>query len=433
VEHEILWISEKATVASFFWETKSCIRPKYGPNYWIIEVMMLRVSLLILVFTIIFQEGIALKLSSVQFRSSIRTSISRRSELLRFQQHQSSSHRIYADGNGLSNHVENKISIKQLLNKFCNLFPLWVLSFSLMGFKFPTTLKWFLPFVTPALTITMVGMGMTLTLQDFKHVLKSWKFVLVGFVAQYLIMPCSAFLSAKIFNLPPDLASGLILVGCAPGGTASNLVTLIAKADLALSILMTMASTIAAVFMTPFLVTKLAGSFIQVKSSELVFSTCNVVLLPVLFGLFFNTKFPKASSAVSDYTPAMSVILVAMICGSISASNSHVVKYINGFQLILATILLHVLGFSVGYLFSKYLFQANEEQARTISIETGMQNSALAVVLAQKHFPNPMLSSLPGAISATCHSLIGSLLAAIWRSQNTKSNADSQTKANNSE
>lgn len=134
--------------------------------------------------------------------------------------------------------------ISGLLELGTNLFPLWVLSFSVMGFQRPETLEWFVPYVTPALTATMVGMGMTLTLDDFKRVLRQWRFVLVGFVAQYLIMPFSAVFAARFFKLPADIASGLILVGCAPGGTASNLVTLIAKADVALSILMTTASTV---------------------------------------------------------------------------------------------------------------------------------------------------------------------------------------------
>lgn len=301
------------------------------------------------------------------------------------------------------------------LEKANNLFPLWVLSASLLGFAYPATLTWFVPYITPALTLTMIGMGMTLTLADFSRVLASWPYVLLGFVAQYLIMPLSAVFSAKFFNLPPDIASGLILVGCAPGGTASNLVTLIAKADLALSILMTTASTMAAVFMTPLLVTKYAGSIVAVKSADLVLSTLQVVLLPVVLGLFLNTKYPATSKRVSSVTPSLSVLLVALICGSISASNSHILRSINSLNLILSIVLLHSLGFGIGYVFA-HAFRSGEERARTISIETGMQNSALAVVLAQ-HFPNPAMSALPGAISATCHSIIGSLLAAFWRYQ----------------
>lgn len=303
--------------------------------------------------------------------------------------------------------------LKALLEQATNLFPIWVFLFSAVGFWQPQLLQWFLPFVTPALTLTMIGMGMTLAIADFQRVAYSWQYVLLGFLAQYLIMPLSAYFSAKLFNLPPDIASGLILVGCAPGGTASNLVTLIAQADLALSILMTTASTVAAVFMTPFLVTRLAGGYVNIRSADLVISTLNVVLLPVLLGLFLNTNNPKLCQKVSTVTPSISVLLVSLICGSISASNSKIIHLINGWQLVGAIALLHSLGFAFGYLAAR-LLNAGEQRARTISIETGMQNSALAVVLAQ-HFPNPQMSSLPGAISATCHSVIGSILAAYWR------------------
>lgn len=174
-------------------------------------------------------------------------------------------------------------------------------------------------------------------------------------------------LRAQVFALSPDLASGLILVGCAPGGTASNLVTLIAQADVALSILMTAASTVAAVGMTPFLVTKLAGGYVSVKSQDLVLSTLSVVLLPVLAGLSLNTRFPKLCGAVSYYTPFISVLLVALICGTISAQNSRLVAATNilSWRLGAAVVCLHTIGFCVGYAFAR-IFGAEETKARTI-------------------------------------------------------------------
>jgi BASS family bile acid:Na+ symporter len=178
-------------------------------------------------------------------------------------------------------------------------------------------------------------------------------------------MPLTAVLCAKIFHLGPDLASGLILVGCAPGGTASNLVTMIAKADLALSILMTAASTIAAVVMTPLLITKLGGSIVKINPAYLVNSTLNVVLLPVFLGLVFNTKLPKLCSKLSTITPFLSVLLVALICGSVSAVNGNIFAKMNSFNLIAAIATLHLAGFFVGYVFAK-LFRASEQQARTI-------------------------------------------------------------------
>ena len=306
-------------------------------------------------------------------------------------------------------------SIKKTLDTATNLFPLWVLGSSILGWFKPALFDWFSPFVTPSLALTMFSMGMTLKLSDFARVAQTPKWVLVGFLTQFTVMPLSAAFFARLCRLGPDLASGLILVGCAPGGTASNLVALIAGADVALSVLMTMASTVAAIVMTPLLTAKLAGGYVQIKAVELVMSTLNVVLLPVAAGLAINTSKPKLAQAVAPYAPFMSVLLVSAICGCISACNSGTALKSIGPGLVAAIIGLHSIGFALGYIFSKFL-GADESRARTISIETGMQNSALSVVLA-KHFPNPLLSSLPGAFSATAHSVIGSLLAAYWRSK----------------
>lgn len=255
--------------------------------------------------------------------------------------------------------------VQVVLDLATSVFPFWVLAFSLLGASRPHTLQWFTPYITPALAATMIGMGMTLTLSDFRNVFKSWRYVLVGFLAQYSIMPLAAVASSRIFSLPPDLASGLILVGCAPGGTASNVVTMIAKADLALSILMTAASTVAAVVMTPFLTTLLSGSLVRVNPQDLVVSTLSVVLLPVLLGVGLNTALPNVANKLASITPFLSVILVALICGSVSAANSAVLTKMNSIRLFGAVVTLHAVGFALGYVFAK-LLKATDNQARTI-------------------------------------------------------------------
>jgi len=299
------------------------------------------------------------------------------------------------------------------LERATNLFPVWVCLASVLGWFKPCLFEWFMPLVTPALAATMLSMGMTLTLDDFKRVAATPKWVGVGFLSQFTIMPLTAAFMARLFGLNADLASGLILVGCAPGGTASNLVALISKADVALSVLMTMASTIAAIVLTPLLTAKLAGGYVEVKAAELVLSTLSVVLLPVLSGIALNTVVPKLTKKVASVTPFLSVLLVAAICGSISAANSGTALASIGLKLLGAVVGLHSVGFALGYFISDKL-GAGEARSRTIAIEVGMQNSALACVLS-KHFPNPVLSSLPGALSATVHSVIGSILAAFWR------------------
>jgi len=312
--------------------------------------------------------------------------------------------------------LPSEADVKKTLDVATNAFPFWVLGASLAGWFKPCLFNWLEPLVTPALAATMLSMGATLTLSDFKRVAQFPQWVFLGFVTQFSVMPFAAALMAKVWGLQPDLASGLILVGCAPGGTASNLVALIAQADVALSVLMTMASTIAAIVMTPLLTSKLAGSYVEIKATELVYSVLSVVLLPVTAGLALNTFAPKACKAASTYTPFLSVLFVSAICGAISAANSGAVALKSvGFKLLGAIVSTHTIGFGLGYVVSKKL-GAGESRARTISVETGMQNSALAVVLA-KHFPSPLVTALPGAFSATVHSVIGSMLAAYWRAR----------------
>jgi len=307
--------------------------------------------------------------------------------------------------------------IDQFIDILTNAFPLWVFTFSVLGFRYPDMFRWFSPYIKVALGMTMTGMGMTLSLDDFKQV--DPKYITIGFLAQYTIMPFAAKFFSSLFSLSPDFSAGLILVGCAPGGTASNLVTLIGNCDVALSVLMTTFSTLAAFIMTPLMTSKLAGSFVQVRAYELVSSCLEVVLGPIFLGVGLNFKFPSFCRRVSRVTPLLSVVLVAMICATVSASNSGIPMGSVGVNLMSAVGCLHVTGFGLGYLIAKYIARSGERKARTISIETGMQNSALAVVLAQ-HFSNPLSCALPGAISATTHSVIGSTLAAFWRNNKPK-------------
>ena len=168
-----------------------------------------------------------------------------------------------------------------VLDRATKLFPAWVMALSFLGVKQPRLFDWFRPLITPALALTMLCMGMSLTVDDFKRVAKKPQYVGLGFLVQYTVMPLTAAAVSRALGLGPELAAGLILVGCAPGGTASNLVTLIAGADVALSVLMTAVSTVAAVVMTPLLTSWLAGSYVAVKASDLVLSTLQVTPFPV--------------------------------------------------------------------------------------------------------------------------------------------------------
>ena len=301
----------------------------------------------------------------------------------------------------------------RLFTFLANIFPVWVVTASMLALLRPSLFSWFdNNFIIGGLAVVMLGMGITLSFDDFRNVLKMPRTIAAGFFAQYLIMPFLGWSIAHVLHLPPPYAVGLILVASCPGGTASNVVTYIAKAHVPLSVLMTMCSTFAAVVMTPLLTQFLAGTYVPVSAWALFVSTVQVVLLPLLAGLLLHQFFPRAVRAVTPFAPLIAVVTVALICASIIGQNAEDVKNTGGL-LLFAVFLLHSGGFALGYLFAR-LFGYHEQICRTISIEVGMQNSGLGVVLAKKHFANP-LTPVPCAISAVFHSVIGSILAGIWR------------------
>ncbi len=301
----------------------------------------------------------------------------------------------------------------RLLNWLANAFPLWVLACSSLALVRPEWFAWFRgPMIVWGLAVIMLGMGITLTVDDFRRVLRVPWPVGVGFAAQYSIMPLLGFGIGRLLGLETPFAVGLILVACCPGGTASNVVTYIARANVALSVLMTMCSTLGAVVMTPVLTSWLAGTYVPVDAKGLLLSTAQVVLLPLAIGLALHHGFPRLVRAVLPVAPLVSVITIALICASIVGQNREAVLHSAG-KMLLAVFLLHAGGFGLGYLAGRALRLAALDR-RTLSIEVGMQNSGLGTVLAQRHFADP-LTAVPCAVSATFHSVIGSVLAAVWR------------------
>lgn len=301
----------------------------------------------------------------------------------------------------------------RLLAYLINAFPFWVLILCAIAMVQPVWFTWFSgPWIVWTLAIIMLGMGLTLTLDDFRRIVRMPRPVALGFAAQFTIMPLVAWSVATALELETPFAVGLILVGCCPGGTASNLVTFLARGDVALSVVMTTCSTIAAVIMTPLLTQWFAGTLVAVDGWGLLVSTAQVVLLPVAIGVALNQFASRAVAKISGAAPLFSVLGVALICASIVGQSSVAIRTSGG-KLILAIFLLHTGGFLFGYLLSR-VFGYSRTIARTISIEVGMQNSGLGVVLARRHFADP-LTAVPGAISAVCHSVLGSLCAGYWR------------------
>ena len=302
----------------------------------------------------------------------------------------------------------------RILNALATAFPLWVLMACGLALYEPAWFAWFdKPKIIWGLAVIMMGMGITLSVEDFKRVLVMPRAVAMGFVAQFLLMPFWGWTLAKVLNLPEDFAVGLILVSCCPGGTASNVVAYIARANVALSVLMTMCSTAGAIFLTPLLTSWLAGQYVPVDGVGLFASMIKIVLAPVAIGMALHHFFPKAVSVIMPVGPLVSVVVIALICASIIGARAEAVIE-SGAVLLLSVVFLHSLAFASGYFFAR-LFGYDELIRRTVAIEVGMQNSGLAAVLAAKHFVANPLATVPCAISATMHSVIGSILAGIWR------------------
>lgn len=296
--------------------------------------------------------------------------------------------------------------------RFTNLFPLWTLLAALVGLVYPPAITWMKgAWITVGLAVIMLGMGLTLEPLDFRRVLLRPGPVALGVALQYTIMPASGYALAQLFDLPPELAAGLILVACCPGGTASNVISFLARADVPLSVTMTALSTLLAAALTPALTYVLAGSYLEISPWRLLLDTAQVVLAPVAVGVLMNRYLRGLTARLVPFAPPIAVIAIALIVGSVLGAKRDVLLESGG-RAILAVICLHASGFLLGYLVSRLI--SDEISARTISIEVGMQNSGLGVELANRNFPGSG-ADLPAAISATVHSLSGSALAALWR------------------
>lgn len=300
-----------------------------------------------------------------------------------------------------------------LIVKITNAFPFIVLIASVISFFYPGLFTWFSGnLITYGLGIIMLGMGLTLTLEDFRGVMKYPRLVFLGLLLQYSIMPYLGWFCGEVFKLETPLAVGLILVACCPGGTASNVITYLARGNVVLSVTMTSISTLIAIILTPALTLLFTGNRIEVNAIGLFTSTLQVVIFPIILGLILNKFLPKATQKITPVMPLVSVLFISLIVASIiGAGREHIIH--SGWKLIAAVFSLHSLGFIFGYVFSK-IISKDEIASRTISIEVGMQNSGLGVVLARANFTNPLVA-IPSAISSLFHSLIASLLAAIWR------------------
>jgi BASS family bile acid:Na+ symporter len=309
--------------------------------------------------------------------------------------------------------------MNRLLTASVQAFPLWVVGAGALALIVPESLAWFATtrwlgqsLIVWSLALIMLGMGLTLTVDDFRQAFRMPRTALLGLTAQFTIMPLAGWSVATALDLPTPFAVGLILTGCCPGGTASNIVTYLARGHVALSVLMTLLSTLAALALTPLLTGALAGHLVPVDRAALFLDTLKVVVAPVALGVLLNQRAPRLVRAIAPAAPLAAALAVALICGSIVAVHAPVIRA-QFTEIALAVGLLHLTGFGLGYA-AAHAAGCAPAIARTVSIEVGMQNSGLAVVLARGNFADP-LTAVPGAISSVFHSVIGSVLAAWWR------------------
>jgi BASS family bile acid:Na+ symporter len=289
-----------------------------------------------------------------------------------------------------------------------------VLATAVLALAFPEALQHIRPtMINYLLGVVMFGMGLTLNLKDFQIVFSRPKDVIIGCLAQFTVMPLLAWALARLFSLDEALALGVVLVGCCPGGTASNVITFLAKGDLALSVGMTGVSTLLAPFLTPLLTWALAGKSVNVDIVGMLLSILWVVILPIVVGLVVKWIWPNFTKKATDYLPAFSSIAIAVIVAIIISANAS--KLLAGGLIIVLVVMLHNLcGLSLGYLIGR-LLGLTETKKRAISIEVGMQNSGLASSLATIHFAAYPLATIPGAIFSVWHNLSGAAVAYLYR------------------
>ena len=285
-----------------------------------------------------------------------------------------------------------------------------VLLVGVLSLLVPASFVWIDTWViNPMLGVIMFGMGLTLSPKDFKVVLSRPKDIFIGCLAQFTVMPLLAFGLSWAFSLPQELALGVILVGCCPGGTTSNVITYLAKGDLALSVGMTATSTLLAPVLTPLLVWLMAGTMVDVDTWGMLQSIVYVVIAPIICGLLCQRFLPRLTKSVTPFLPAFSSIVIALVVG-IVVSHSADRLLLGGLLVVLVVIVHNLLGLTVGFLIGR-LLHLPKPKCVALSIEVGMQNSGLASSLAVLHFAAYPLATIPGALFSVWHNISGALAA----------------------
>lgn len=309
----------------------------------------------------------------------------------------------------------------KLTNFISKTFAIWVVVAAFIAAQFPETFKMFVPWIPYLLGIVMLGMGLTLTFKDFAEVTKNPKAVIIGVIAQFIVMPSIAFMLAKLFNLPPDLAIGVILVGSAPGGTSSNVMTYLAKGNTALSVACTTVSTLLAPLLTPAVFYLFASQWLEIDATGMLISVLQMVLLPIFVGVVIRSIFKQKIAQFSQTMPLISVIAIMLIVTAVVAvSKDRIIE--SGLLIFMIVVLHNGLGYLIGYAVSR-LLKLPVYDSKAIAIEVGMQNSGLGAALAALHFKANPLIAVPSAVFSFWHNISGPILAMFFASMKDEKNS----------
>lgn len=306
--------------------------------------------------------------------------------------------------------------LKKISNFVGKYMAIIVLVIAAVSLFVPASFIWIkTSYITYLLMIVMFGMGLTLRTTDFKAVFTRPKDVIIGCIAQFTIMPFLAFILTRIFNLPTELAIGVILVGACPGGTSSNVMTYLARGDVALSVAMTAVSTLLAPILTPLLTLLYAGQRVDVNIIAMFMSIVKVVIIPIGLGVIINRMFSSFTEKITDILPLVSVTAIIAIVASVVASSSARIMTA-GVVIAIVVILHNTLGYICGYSIGKIL-KMEDKKCNAVSIEVGMQNSGLATALAATHFASMPLATIAGALFSVWHNISGSIVANIMKTR----------------
>jgi BASS family bile acid:Na+ symporter len=265
--------------------------------------------------------------------------------------------------------------------------------------------------IIPLVQLIMFGMGVSMSLSDFASVARSPKGVLIGVVAQFLIMPSLGYAIAKASGFPPEVAAGVILIGCSPSGLASNVMSYLAKANVPLSLTVTSVTTLLAPFVTPLLMERLAGTYIEIDPVKMMWDIAKMILLPIGAGLLVNRLLYGRTAWLDRAMPLLSMASIAMIIVVITAAGRDSLLSI-GPQLIGWVLIHNLAGYGLGYGAAKAL-RMSEKDSRTVALEVGMQNGGLASGIA-KELGKIATVGLAPAVFGPLMNITGSILASYW-------------------